>query len=389
MSVYKLFGNDEAQGMMEYGLILAIVSIFAVSALGSVGNKVTNTFDKVPNAGISSLVNHQHIPIANAEELSNISLDESHTFGTGTVWEDEYVGGLDKKYVLVNDIDLLDKSTGIGWEPLGNDSAKFTGIFNGGGFKISNLTINNQELEYSGLFGFSEGALIENVILEKANVSGGIRQVGSLIGRANNTVIRNVHSEAEITEGSWMVGGLIGHLYNSSITRSSFTGDLVGGLALGGLAGYMDNSMIDASYSSANINSNREEVGGIAGWAIHKSVIRDSYSNGYIFATGIFPDRIPRIGGITGYTIDGTSIINSYSISQVNGKGDLFGLNADGSLVLENVFWNNEIFNDSEDRNNNAYGRSTAEMKSKLTYVGWDFGSIWEINDKQYPSLQP
>lgn len=48
MGLFKRFkSGDKGQGLVEYGLILALISVVAVSALGGVGNRVSGSFDKV------------------------------------------------------------------------------------------------------------------------------------------------------------------------------------------------------------------------------------------------------------------------------------------------------------------------------------------------------
>lgn len=42
-----LFNEESGQGMVEYGLILALVAIIAIGALKIVGDKVNGTFTKV------------------------------------------------------------------------------------------------------------------------------------------------------------------------------------------------------------------------------------------------------------------------------------------------------------------------------------------------------
>jgi pilus assembly protein Flp/PilA len=42
--------NRKGQGMVEYGLILALVSIFAIAALNLMAPEIANTFGKVTNA---------------------------------------------------------------------------------------------------------------------------------------------------------------------------------------------------------------------------------------------------------------------------------------------------------------------------------------------------
>ena len=55
-------------------------------------------------------------------------------------------------YKLTDDINL-NGSEGEQWIPIGTASNKFMGTFDGNGRIISNLYINDTELEYAGLFG--------------------------------------------------------------------------------------------------------------------------------------------------------------------------------------------------------------------------------------------
>lgn len=40
-----LFNEESGQGMVEYGLIIALVSIIAIVALGNIGNGVKKNFE--------------------------------------------------------------------------------------------------------------------------------------------------------------------------------------------------------------------------------------------------------------------------------------------------------------------------------------------------------
>ena len=64
--------------------------------------------------------------------------------------------------------------------PLGSDSNKFDGTFDGGGFIIRNLTIDRNE-NYVGLFGYNTGTIV-NVTLENVSIKGK-SSVGGLVGR--------------------------------------------------------------------------------------------------------------------------------------------------------------------------------------------------------------
>jgi len=45
----RLFLNEEGQGMVEYGLIIALVAVVVIAAIALLGNGVNNTFTNVTN----------------------------------------------------------------------------------------------------------------------------------------------------------------------------------------------------------------------------------------------------------------------------------------------------------------------------------------------------
>jgi len=45
-----LLRNQKGQGMVEYGLILASISIVAIALMGDIGTGITTTFQNVVNA---------------------------------------------------------------------------------------------------------------------------------------------------------------------------------------------------------------------------------------------------------------------------------------------------------------------------------------------------
>lgn len=45
----KLWSDEEGQGMVEYGLIIALVSIAAIAALVVLGPKIAKVFNNVTN----------------------------------------------------------------------------------------------------------------------------------------------------------------------------------------------------------------------------------------------------------------------------------------------------------------------------------------------------
>ena len=72
---------------------------------------------------------------------------------------------LNGDFILMNDIDL----SGVNWNPIGTNSAPFTGHLDGNGHKISNLTIdtsNYTNRSSFGLFGYISFATIEDLVIE-------------------------------------------------------------------------------------------------------------------------------------------------------------------------------------------------------------------------------
>ncbi len=45
----KLFKNQEGATAIEYGLIAALIAVAAITAMGSLGNNLKGTFNKVDN----------------------------------------------------------------------------------------------------------------------------------------------------------------------------------------------------------------------------------------------------------------------------------------------------------------------------------------------------
>ena len=100
---------------------------------------------------------------------------------------------LSAHYILINDIDCTHDTQdpsgalyngGLGFEPIGGGlgawTDPFVGTFDGNNKKITGLYINRPTLDWNvGLFGYVDsGAVINDVILENVNISGGIRTGG-------------------------------------------------------------------------------------------------------------------------------------------------------------------------------------------------------------------
>ena len=280
--------------------------------------------------------------------------------------------GLNKHYKLSNDIDLTSylsqggagyaKWGSAGWAPIGhysgNNTTHFSGSFNGGGYVIKGLWIDQSasQISYVGLFGIINGAAIENLGVEIA--AAGIKGViaGGLAGQQIGVIIDNCHAKGNVTvTGDGGGGGLVGHQEgaqnNSSIIENSYAEGNVSVIEtndnlhnpIGGLVGIQREGAIANCYATGNISGN-DFVGGLVGEQSSSSgknsSIENSYAAGNVTALGNFSG-----GLVGGQSSTGNGISN---IEHSHATGNVNGVNVVGGLVGEQYVSNagtNKIIN--------------------------------------------
>ncbi len=151
-------------------------------------------------------------------------------------------------YIQMADIDL---SGYANWVPIGKEEfsvSSFSGVYNGNGFVISNLAIDNDvEWGYVGLFASIDSCTLNNIRITDADINSSTDVSGALAGRAINSSILNCSSAGTVA-GREVVGGLVGLMIegegegegepNPSIIRGSFSSCTVTGeMVVGGLVG--------------------------------------------------------------------------------------------------------------------------------------------------------
>ena len=194
-------------------------------------------------------------------ELSaNLDFD---TNGNGRTWTTS--GG-----ALTGDGDEYDNS-GMGWEPIGTDAARFAAVFRGNGRTIDNLFVNRPGLV--GLFGSTDTmSRLESVGLRNARVAGsGV--VGILAGEARGDVVGCYATGTAGSPTTPTVGGLVGQL-RGEITASYSAAAVDGSDQIGGLVGavvgdFGQTRMVSASYAVGRTSALPEGLwaGGLMGRA--------------------------------------------------------------------------------------------------------------------------
>ena len=176
-------------------------------------------------------------------------------------------------YILMNDLDSSTNgynelagptaNEGKGWHPIigpGGDPP-FTGIFNGQGYEIRDLSINLPSKWYVGLFSVvGEEGHILNVGLVNVDVTGAA-YIGGLVG-GNGGTVSNSYSTGNVI-CTYMAGGLIGMntgTVSDSYSRSNVTSET----GASGLAG-QNNGTISNSYSTGSVTGDNYP-GGLVGY---------------------------------------------------------------------------------------------------------------------------
>ena len=212
-------------------------------------------------------------------------------------------------------------NSGAGFSPIGNDSNRFTGNFNGNDYSVVALFISRPSTNYIGLFGRTGGASISNARLTRVDIQGSA-YVGGLVGFSEtNSIIQNSSSAGSVSGG--YVGGLVGYNSNSTVQNSSSAGSVSGSYA-GGLVGYnYDNSTVQNSSAAGSVSGNIY-IGGLLGGNTNRSKTQNSFATGSVSGNDF-------VGGLVGFSNNSSSIQNSFATGSVSGNqfvGGLVGINS-------------------------------------------------------------
>jgi len=316
-------------------------------------------------------------------------------------------------------------NNGKGFTPIGNIIDKFKGNYDGNNKAIYNIFINHPDTNYIGLFGYTVNAKIINLRLynvrvkgrnfvgglvgynsysyiSKVSVTGDIQGVigtGGLAGSNSfNSIVTESYASCNISCENSGAGGLIGINFDSSSVSSSFSNSKINGNSqVGGLVG-LNNlySKISKCFANTDVKG-KTYVGGLVGKNQNYSEINDCYS--FSDVTRINSNDI-TIGGFCGYNSDSAKINTCYSKGKVySSPGVIWNENGAKNkgfigFNMNGLFDNNYFDKESSEQNTaiGATGKTTTEMKTASTFVGWNFSRVWVISSpityEGYPTLR-
>ena len=277
-------------------------------------------------------------------------------------------------FVLDGNISMSEQSV-----PIGNSSTKFSGTFDGKNHTISNFKTSGQ---YSGLFGYVNGATIQNLTVNVTN-NAGATSAGGLVGVVNGTTtIRNCTVNGTIS-GTHQVGGFVGFAQgvyhdntldlpcnltiegcsnNATVTTTSQASDN-NRTSAGGFVGYVNagatvtiKSYIDENGQTKKSTNNgkisttssadNKGVGGFVGYSYGKITLTDCVNEKNATITGK-----ERVGGLVGYIgkadsdsqkemvisgCENKAAVTSNSTNDVYGIGGIVGYNSGHKVAMTN-----------------------------------------------------
>lgn len=268
---------------------------------------------------------------------------------------------LAQRYALANNLDL----SGSNFGPIGTLATPFTGVFEGVGNTIANLTQTNQASS-SALFAATQVATLRdfnmtNVSLTHDGTGAIPTYVGAVVGYADNnapggtsgTTLKNISVSGNISinkaHSQNIIGGVIGVLegfgtatnIRSSINVTQTGTDVAQTANVGGLVG-SNSGTITQSYASGAV-SGIGTVGGFAG--LNDGTITQSYSTGNVTLNNpaatagsadslngtiaLFAGGFVGVNGARGTGVG--TITQSYSTGAVNVNA---GSNRPGQLII-------------------------------------------------------
>ncbi len=325
---------------------------------------------------------------------------------------------------------------------VGNYDEPFSGEFDGNGFTISGLAINQPEASGVAMFSELRDASISNVVMDEVNIVGWA-DVSALAAYAEDSVIENCHVLGGSVTGVNAVGGVVGTLYYAEIRSSSSAANITATqTGIGGLVGAMYGStgLVEDCWASGNVSSSNSYVGGLVGDASNEAVIRNSYATGKVtgweFVGGLVglaqrkcvieycysssdvssvmlagKTSATRAGGllgeaenstvqycyaagnVTGYEMVGgllgscynTAITECHSLAFVTAEtsvGGLLGVHASGNLKRN--YWSIDG-SGQQSSAGSVTGLTAAEMAEQSSFVSWN-ASVWDFSG-DYPVL--
>ena len=279
--------------------------------------------------------------------------------------------------MLTADIDLKDYCHAaedgkelLSWIPIGYVNNSWKGNMDGQGHTISHLYIKTAQ-KYVGLFGYTYGAIIQDLIFDYAKVENvsttGTKTIftGILAGYAYASTNSPAHIKGIKTTnnctviGQQITGGIVGYA-KINLENCDNHSSVKGTDNVGGIAGSSIERNIRRSTNYGTVENNNTSIGGIIGNAYGTS-IEDCANYGKISSTGWYT------GGIAGQTVANCSIQNVFSygdVTNTNGSSGIIIGYVGGTLTAKGIVaYNKEALLNNSSENIKVVGAGSLTLE--------------------------
>lgn len=299
-------------------------------------------------------------------------------------------------------------------------------------YSTGKVTNSSTDTKFDDVTGGLIGAVKGTASVKESYYKGTVRGntfTGGLVGKLlSGGVVEDSYSTGEVISRS-VAGGLIGDIeFAEGIKRSNSSSRVSGGVAAGGLVGLLTNADVYDSYATGSVKTesgyltNEFVSGGLVansfGGDVRNNIIERSFATGSV--DGVEGSLASGFIGVAMYT----TVRNSYSTGDV-GMNSLTGekpiisagfILSSTDNTISNTYSTGKLKNDSSSSGytyvgtrNKASGtsyynsqtsgktidevigkaRTTSQMQRKSNYVGWDFDTVWKIEEGiGYPTLR-
>ena len=239
-------------------------------------------------------------------------------------FRDKVNGGATTACAILTANITLDKSET--WTPIGSSKNKYNGTFDGQGYTISGLNVNETGSNEAGLFGdtalSNTSPVIKNLTIADSSFVTARGYAGGVAGYGGG-VFENCHTEAGVTvQGKKFAGGIIGSYKGTGITAEL--------------------SMIQCSNRATvkEVDGFGGFAGGLIGQAEHPLKLENSFNAGVVSSKP--SSQTPMVGGLVGRVSYATTPVNVYNVGDVSvsGGANVAGLvgNSVQALTITNAY---------------------------------------------------
>jgi hypothetical protein len=306
------------------------------------------------------------------------------------------------------------------------------------GGDIAGIQADASNAGVASLVGYADTCTFSNCYVTGAGTISGTSDIGGLIGVVRNSTVSKCYSSITHASGTFSVingGGLIGNAYTSTISSCYSSSDLSGNANIGGLIGGVATSTVQGCYASGKVVETPSNggalipsdamgglIGAVSSISPSTSIINNCYATGSL--TGASSGNASflssaYIGGLIGVIPSSSSkvtVTNCYASGAISRTfastnpstpltGGLVGNTFNGVFAAvggsSSNYWDKQATNlinlgggnanIAADNGITANGKTTTDMKTQATYSGWDFTTVWAIEQNKnngYPYLR-